>query len=177
MSESEQNYILEAFLRNFSRFRKDPIILYGLGINTKLILDNLSGFRIVGLMDPDRIGDTVMGLPVLSPQEVPGRANIIIIIARLNVVEIIYERIANLEQKHGVAIYDINGNRPGQKHPAIPIASFVDWKCTANELINQISAHDLITFDIFDTLIMRKVVFPRHIFDIVDKTKSTFLYR
>lgn len=169
MSESEQNYILETFLRNFSRFRKDPIILYGLGINTKLILDNLSGFRIVGLMDPDRIGDTVMGLPVLSPQEVPGRANIIIIIARLNVVEIIYERIANLEQKHGVAIYDINGNRPGQKHPAIPIASFVDWKCTANELINQISAHDLITFDIFDTLIMRKVVFPRHIFDIVDK--------
>lgn len=44
----------------------------------------------------------------------------------------------------------------------------------ANELIKKISAYETISFDIFDTLITRKISSPNYLFDYVDEKVSKF---
>ena len=48
---------VEAFSRNFEPYKGKKMALYGLGENTKLLLDSLQGFNIVALMDRQETGN------------------------------------------------------------------------------------------------------------------------
>ena len=71
--------IANNFIKNFLKFKKNKIVLYGIGIKTKEILDN-TDFSIIGLMDKDacNVGKFFYGKKVLSEKEVINSADIII---------------------------------------------------------------------------------------------------
>ena len=46
--------ICKSFYKNFTRLRHRKIVLYGLGPETQILLSNLVGFNIVGLMDNNK---------------------------------------------------------------------------------------------------------------------------
>jgi predicted HAD superfamily hydrolase len=164
LNANEQN-ILDVFTQSFASLKKEPLILYGLGEKTKLLLDNLKDFNFVALMDKNTAGCTVFSRPVISPNEVLGKTKYIIIVASYSSVRVIYQRIAELKKK-GITVFYMNGEILDFECADSPI---LEYKETSTDLCDAISSHDIISFDIFDTLVCRKLLYPGDVFCIVER--------
>ena len=168
----EQRYVAELFIESFDAYKDKRIILYGVGINTQAILENASGFEFMGLMDQATEGQTIYWYPVLTEKEaVLGYNNdrIIVIVARESVVDIIYKRIEHLHDECGIGIYDVSGHDLSQRGSALVPNDIPYWNTSFDELCQEIDRHDVISFDIFDTLLMRRVLQPKDVFDLVER--------
>lgn len=168
MNLSEPEILLEVFKTKFEKRKKTPIVLYGIGKNTKYILENLEGYNIVGLMDPIKTGTVVYGLPVLTKDEANDCAKVIVIIARRTAIRSIYDRIKeisseNLEITNLLGV-DFNCKSSIKEE----IATNPYWENNKEDLLKRIENYDAISFDIFDTLISRYVFKAENIFDIVE---------
>ncbi len=166
---NEQEFVVQQFQKAFAGWRDVPIVLYGLGKNTEAILQNTTGFLFAGLMDAQNTGSVFWGLQVLSEREVIALQPRIVIIARESVVPVIYERIAHLQRQHGIPVYDFKGELQGQKQQEYKNHDLPYWKATEEELRKAIAVHDCISFDIFDTLLMRRVLEPKDVFHMVER--------
>lgn len=166
---NEQEFVVQQFQKAFAGQQNVPIVLYGLGKNTEAILQNTTGFLFAGLMDARNTGSVFWGLQVLSEQEVIALQPRIVIIARESVVPVIYERIAHLQKQYGIAVYDFKGELLGQKRQEYKKHDLPYWKATEEELRKAIAVHDCISFDIFDTLLMRRVLEPKDVFHMVER--------
>ncbi|KTE92014.1 haloacid dehalogenase [Desulfitobacterium hafniense] len=164
LSIAERQF-LTAFENNFSRYKKKRIALYGIGEKTKLLLKHIHDYNIVGLMDKDTVGSVIYGHNVLSYDEAIANVELIIIVANMSVIDTIYQRIAFLCQ-HGIDILYINGEVPAPNNVTIDNDY---WNRTLEELKLAIDNHAVISFDLFDTLIMRKVLMPANIFDLIER--------
>lgn len=167
----EQKYVISTFQNSFSGLKeqKQKIVLYGTGVNTEAVLYGTEGFCIAGLMDQAATGQMVYGKKVLSDREVIKMHPVIVIIARQSVVSIIYRRIQYLSLKHGILIYDLAGTLLGRKNLEYNNQNLSYWNVTEWELIKKIKEHEIITFDIFDTLLMRRTLLPTDVFELVEK--------
>lgn len=161
-----QERIFHMFDERFAQHKEVPMALYGLGINTKYLLEETKDYNIIGVVANDRIGEYVYGKEVLPVEAVEDKVKIIVIVAQMKSVKIIYNRIKHIEDK-GIDIYDIYGRK---------IKSYFDdenskwkdepyWDSTFDKLKAEIDKHDIISFEVFDTLIMRKVLSPDRIWD------------
>ena len=165
--------IIKAFNNNFGMLKADPIVLYGIGEKTRLIIDNLKEYNIVGLMDKNSSESDIYGKTILSADEVIGVAKTIVIISNFASSNLIYRRISHLEKQHGINVFHLNGSRPGELssaegNDAIEPFSFQTYE----ELKNRIDEKDIISIDIFDTLLMRKCLSPDDIFRKVERDLS-----
>ncbi|ADQ06814.1 Haloacid dehalogenase domain protein hydrolase [Caldicellulosiruptor hydrothermalis 108] len=160
---------IEEFRFNFNEYKNKNIVLYGIGEKTKLILEEAKEFNFVGLMDKDTVGSVIYGLKVLSYDEViSSNVDLIIIVANMSVSELIYRRISFLKKDYGIEIKYINGTTPVDFGDEI-ISNDPYWLNDINKLKSEIEKHDVISFDVFDTLLMRKVLNPSDIFDLVER--------
>lgn len=160
----EAKHITKIFKDAFNPYQKKRILLYGLGINTKALLQDKNGINIIGVMDAKHEGEIFEGLKVFSEEEAKSSADIIVIVARVAVVPIIYGRIKYLEE-YGIEIYDVSGKNLHKTKSTYRLPDYVPIQ----EIKSEIANHDIVCFDIFDTLIARKVVQPDDIFEIVEK--------
>ena len=112
---AEQKTVIRAFEQGFSNRKEQKMILYGVGINTKAVLEGTSGFSFIGLMDAASEGQIKDGLSIYSAEELLQMLGkpLIVIMARQSVVNIIYKRIAWLHEEHGIEIYDFQGKQLG----------------------------------------------------------------
>lgn len=166
---TESKYVIDNFIGNFTKYKDKSIALYGIGINTKNILDNIEGFNILGLMDAENVGKYFFGKKVLSYEEVIKNVDMIVIIARQSIVSIIYKRIEFLEKEYGIPIYTVDGNFITNKNKEFIVDDIDYWKTNKEQLIDKIDENEIISFDVFDTLIMRKTLQPQNIFEIVER--------
>lgn len=166
---SEQEFVAQQFQKAFSEWREEPFVLYGLGKNTEAVLRDTNGFLFAGLMDARNVGNEFWGLKVLSDQEVLELRPRIVIIARESVVPVIYERIAHLQEKYGIQIYNFRGELLGQRERKYNNQNLPYWNASEEDLRKAIDSHEYISFDIFDTLIMRRVLEPTDVFEIVER--------
>ena len=108
--KTEDQYIQEKFYKNFIEGDCRNIVIYGTGIHTKKLLENIKTNRIVGLMDAAKTGEVMYGKKVLSNQETAAIRDVaIVIVARSSVIYVIYRRIQEFVTKNGIPVYDING--------------------------------------------------------------------
>lgn len=168
---SEQEYVITSFRKHFQRFQDTGIVIYGLGKNTEVLLDALRDeYRFVGLMDGVRTGETVYGLPVLTVDEARERGvGVILILARAANLSIIYPRIAADCERYGIPVYDINGveqHRTTQQAYACPVFYATH---TREALLEKIRAADVVSFDVFDTLLMRRCLEPTDVFALIER--------
>ena len=169
--EDEQLYVIKTFEQVFSGKKNKNIVLYGVGKNTQAILENVEGFCFIGLMDPNLEGQTIYGKPVFSIDDIIGfdKENlIIIIIARDSVVSIIYKRIEGLAIRNGIEIYNYKGKKLGDLCENDESFDIPYWSLTYNDLCKEIDNHEVISFDVFDTLLMRRVLIPTDVFELVE---------
>lgn len=162
--------VVDMFVDNFANIKKKRIVLYGLGGNTQKILENTGAeYNIVALMDAEKIGQRYWGLPVISVEEAKANADIVIVVAKDSVMRIIYQRVSKLED-FDIPIYDVKRNR--LKALFSNENSYEDqpyWGKSLQELKGEIDKHEIISFDIYDTLIMRCVPRSTTIFELVEE--------
>jgi predicted HAD superfamily hydrolase len=158
--------IVQTFEQNFSHLKSEPIALYGVGEKTRLLLDHLNGYHIVGILDKNSAGFSLYGKDVITLQEATAQASTIIIVANYSSAEIIYKRIAHIEKLYHIPIFHMNGRRMHapqvETSPPINVGSF-------DNLREMISASDVISFDIVDTIYSRRCLFPSDVFCLVEE--------
>ena len=172
----EENYIKDQFTQNFLNKDFPSIILYGTGLNTKRLLENVIDTRIAGLMDAKRTGEVLWGYKVLSYEEAAQMKDcVIIVIARNAVINVIYRRIESFCKENGIRVYNIQGEElGGVSGESISHTCFTQSRQALEDVIKE---HDIISFDIFDTLLMRRIMRPRDIFSVMDVILKDKNYR
>lgn len=163
----EEDYVKKQFVNNFLEKGYESIVIYGTGLNTQRLLENVNDSRIVGLMDEKRTGEILWGYKVLSYQEVSQIKDCsIVIIARNAVINVIYRRIEKFCQENNINVYDIHGENLREN-----LENRKEHKCffqDEKKLRKEIRKYEVISFDIFDTLLMRRVMRPRDIYYVID---------
>lgn len=155
---------VEQFKRNFSFLRKKRIVLYGIGRKTATLVPELGEWKIVGLMDKDEqnIGKTMYGIEIVSLGYAEEHADGIIINAPQMYWKIIYNRIKNAK----IPVYYLDGNKADFE---IRDYEDNDWWNEDNTLLREaIENCTSVSFDLYDTLIMRRTFLPQDIWILVE---------
>lgn len=134
------------------------IAIYGLSRETEKWLDkNNYKYEIVGLLDGFREDGEIFGYPIIS-FDYALECNIkrILVIARPGSCKVIMKRIGEKCREHEIEVYDIYENDllapPKELFEYEPSPNY-----SYNNLLEEISKHEAVSFDLFDTLVMRKV--------------------
>lgn len=150
-------------------YRGCKIAVYGLSVLTKEALP-IAGLecQVVGLLDGYRTEGELYGKPIISLEKaVQEGVALILVLARPESCKIIAKRIGNVCREHKVELLDIRG-----KSLLAPKAGVYDLKglrgFKKQSLLENISRHDIVSVDFFDTLVMRQTLFPTDVFELVD---------
>lgn len=164
----EERYRREAedFRLHFKPFVSKRLVLYGIGrFSATLIPQIRDSFQIVGLMDrdPDNIGKMYYGIPVLSLQEAEERADLVIINTSATYWDVIAQRISDIR----IPVYYLDGTVAEKTKKQDFFTDNPYWKEDIRTAREAMLGADVITFDIFDTLIARQVFLPEDVFRTV----------
>ena len=170
----ENKKIKEAFEKNFIS-HSGEIVLYGSGVRTKKLLQNIDKEAVAGLMDVLIDEKELYGKKVLTFDELLKLDNpLIIVIARKSVINVAYGRISAFCMQHHIPVYDVNGIRIDSKR-----GRSIKKDCFAldkNHLLNLAANSDIVMFDIFDTLLVRRVLRATDVFLLVDQSLENHRY-
>lgn len=161
---SRFNSEIESFERAFDAYKNRKIVLYGTGRMTAALLRELQGFHIIGLLDRDEsmIGQEIYGKRFLSKQEAEEDAELLIINTADAYWSTIYNRICDWK----IPIYYCNGQR-AERISDLPSIEY--WNKSYKELRELLNEYHVISFDIFDTLVMRKILLPTDVFRLTEQ--------
>lgn len=155
----------EQFDEYFAKYKDKQIAIYGLGENARFIFTKTVGYNYSALTAKDHLGDKYWGMTVITVEKAIDCSDLMIIAASPNATNIIYARIKNILPRN-YSVYDIRGHRlNGNKSYAINPY----WNKTLKDLRQEIKRHDVISFDIFDTLITRRILYPQNIFELIER--------
>ncbi len=165
----EQQKTVQIFQKSFPFDSMERFVIYGTGINAEAIVKSCGEYPIVGLMDASKTGQSLWGLPVLSETEVLEKnIRLIIVVARPAVHTIIYKRIQQWSERAGISVLDIQGNCIADKVKVQKCESAY-FDVSYDALLKEIDRHNVISFDIFDTLLIRKVYESQDVFMLLDR--------
>ena len=160
--EGQKEY-QQNFNRIFSAYRGKKIAVYGTGQNARLIAECVRGYEIIGFISRDGTEGMLSGQTILSIWEAVRAADIIIIAATVSSTKIVYSRIKEIVPARisvlGLYGEILNGKELYQENAY--------WKKNCRNLCSMIEQYEAISFDVFDTLIMRRVLRPEDIFEMV----------
>ncbi len=155
----------------FLKFQDKKIILYGSGIIARRVIAALEGFSIVGILDRAKMEGDVDGIPLITWDDVDkDTADILIVASLIKNYKEIYNRVVYKCVYRDIEIFGYNGLNISEKYMLESIDPETAFYFTKNreELLKTIDSYDAISFDLFDTLIMRKTLEPVDIFDLVE---------
>lgn len=157
------------FLHMFNEYKTKKIALYGLGVETQKVLPWFEqAFQVVGLLDGYKEEGELYGHPILPFAEVLNqRVELIVVVARPGSCKAIAKRIGKACREKEIALMDIRGNNLLEEQRVTYDFKGVNG-LAKSELLQKIEEHDVVSFDLFDTLIMRKTLFSTDVFEIVE---------
>lgn len=149
--------------------RKNAVALYGLGTETERFITEIKDkYDIVCLLDGYRQDGEMYGYPIMSIDgAIEAGVKKIIVVARPGSCKVIARRIKEICIANDVTLLDVRGKDLLDDNRVI--YDFKDIKAgTRTELLNKIDDVDVVSFDLFDTLIMRKVFSYTDIFELLE---------
>lgn len=162
MSELFQAY----FDRYFKQYKDKRIAIYGIGTNSRRIAEKIKGYKFVCLIAKDHIGEIRYGLDICSIEDALKISDLIIIAALPESTPLIYQRIRQITESANIPVLDMWGHiLSDQKNSSI--STYYDENY--DQLVSRISDSDVISFDLFDTLITRKAYNPGDVFEYVER--------
>ena len=167
MLDEKGQKIRESFLS----LRDKRIIIYGSGVIAKRVIEALGDFRIVGILDRTKLEGCVENIPILSWEDVDdGFADILIIAARFQNCKEIYNRIVHACTYRKIRIFDIEGQILAESYQleTNDMNTAFYYLKNKEELQKKIDEYEAVSFDLFDTLVMRRTLEPVDIFDLVE---------
>ena len=146
-----------------------PIAIYGLSTETDRFLTEYGNrVNVIGLLDGFRNDGELFGYPVMSIESaVEKHISAIIVIARPGSCKAIKNRIGDICRDNGILLYDVRGkDLLAEQVSQYNFSSITGY--TKSDLMRAIRSHDVISFDLFDTLVTRKVIHYTDIFYLVE---------
>lgn len=156
------------FFDNIIHLVGGNIAIYGMKEYAKLIGTKYPE-SVAGFLDRDKVAGTFLGKPVLTLADLQEqKISTLVIAASVEAEAIVYERIHQECERIGVKLYGLHSGAliPGHVGKLLS-ASDVAGEDLKKYLLQEITQHDVISFDVFDTLLMRRVLYPTDVFDIV----------
>ncbi len=147
----------------------NTVAVYGLGTETQRFLsehgDELS---VVGLLDGFRSDGEMYGYPIISLQQAAEKnIKLFIVVARPGSCKAIAKRIGDFCRENDIALFDVRGRN------LLEVSAVAyDFKNIAADsrqrLQEMIDSSDVVSFDLFDTLVMRKTRNYTDVFELID---------
>lgn len=149
--------------------KNDRIIVYGLGTETERFLGEWGDrLDICGLLDGFREDGEMFGYPVLPHKAAVDRGvKLIIVVARPGSCKAIAKRIGGMCRENGIKLYDVRGRDLLASSAVSFDLSEVCGK-SRKELMEEIAQAEVVSFDLFDTLVTRKVYSYTDVFELVE---------
>ena len=149
------------------------LIIYGTGINANAFIEkHKANCNILCCVDKHKLTGSCNGIPIKTWEDIePGMADCLVIAATERHTREIYTRIIYDCDRNKLDIYDCRGVdlRNAYRYeyvvPEMKCSYDLNRKALLRDMIDK---HDVISFDIFDTLVMRAVLEPEDVFDYVD---------
>ena len=152
------------------QYQEKNIAVYGLGSETERLLDKLgTQYHIAGLLDSFREEGEFYGKPVISLKEtVEKKVGLILVAARPGSCKAIARKIEAFCKENRIAVFDIRGNDLYEKKNVV-----YDFKnvtgITKAEFMRRLENSEVISVDLFDTLIMRRTLFATDVIKLTDE--------
>lgn len=150
-------------------YLNNNIALYGLGTETEKAISELQDqYNIVGLLDGFRDSGEIYGKPILKLADVPALdVSKIIVVARPGSCKAITKRIGDFCRDNDIELFDIRGkDLLLENKVSFDLNSLKGIRKI--ELMEKSKSADVVSFDLFDTLIMRRVFLYTDIFELMD---------
>lgn len=153
----------------FADYKYTKIALYGLGTETEKALKELSqNYEIVGLLDGFRENGELYGKSIISLDDaIKKEVKLIIVVARPSSCRAIAKRIGDICRKNAIMVLDIRGKNLLDETKVAYDFSNIEGIMKA-QLIEKIAKADVISFDLFDTLVMRQTLLPDDVIKYID---------
>ena len=166
--KSKYEIEIEKFRHVFSEIKNKRVAIYGMGRRSATLLPGITDFNIVGVPDRDEsnVGKELCGIKVISIKDVSTDADVIIINSDPSNYEIIYKRIA---KDVIVPVYYADGRLACLSDKDTSYEQNEYWQSSYQELKDKIDKVEIVSFDIFDTLIMRKIFSPEDVFRLLEE--------
>lgn len=166
--KSKYEIEIEKFRHVFSEIKNKRVAIYGMDRRSATLLPGITDFNIVGVLDRDEsnVGKELCGIKVISIKDVSTDADVIIINSDPSNYEIIYKRIA---KDVIVPVYYADGRLACLSDKDTSYEQNEYWQSSYQELKDKIDKVEIVSFDIFDTLIMRKIFSPEDVFRLLEE--------
>ena len=165
----EERYVVELFENSFGNCEDEVLALYGLGHQTEIILKMFPNHNIIGILDGFKTYGDLYGSNIISIKDAEKLGvRKIIVVARANSAKIIARRIRDFCKEKKIEVYDLYG-RDLLKRSEYREKNNPYFDLNINYVKRLILQSDAISFDIFDTVIMRKVFEPVDVFSLLEK--------
>lgn len=152
-----------------NEYKDKKIALYGLGTETgRFLADYKEEVSVAGLLDGFKEDGEIYGYPIIPLAETVSKdVSLIIVVARPGSCKAIAKRIGEFCRDNDIALFDVRG----KDLLAVSNVAF-DFSNVKGEskekLYDMIKATDVVSFDLFDTLITRRVLSYTDIFELMD---------
>jgi FMN phosphatase YigB (HAD superfamily) len=167
---------IKVFRERFRDCWDKKIVLYGKGPKTQRLVEECPEYNFIGILDKNVKEGMIYGKRILNYESVQAfGADMIIAVAKPENLKYIYNRMHEFCSYHGIQLYDAEGNNLfiTQKDTSFMIEPDMYFDVGEDELRKQIDVHEIISFDMFDTLVMRKTLYPVDVYAIVeDRAKA-----
>ena len=152
------------FHKIFDSIQEKRIAIYGIGKNAARVLQYSEGFHFAAVAARDHFGEMFCGRKIVPLKEAVAQSDMMIIAASLQATKIIFSRIRP-HLPMGYRVMDLHGHILTSTNDTADVY----WEKTLEGLKREIDAHDVISFDIFDTLLMRKTLEPHDVFEMEEQ--------
>lgn len=151
-------------------YKNCKIALYGLGIETQKALAQLeSEFEVIGLLDGYQTSGELYGKPVISlSHALDCGVKLILVVARPGSCKVIAKKIGGLCRENNVDLLDVRGKNLCEQKKAVCQFSRTDGY-TIEELLMAAGEAEAVSVDLFDTLIMRRVLFSSDVIELMQE--------
>lgn len=149
------------------KYKNDNIALYGLSNETERVIAELNNqYNIVGLLDSFCNDGELYGKTIISMDEaVKRKVKLIVVVARPGSCKAIARKIEGFCKDNNIALYDVRGTDLTVRSEIRYRFNNVDG-ITKAEFCRSFDDSEIISVDLFDTLIMRKTLFSADVIDI-----------
>ena len=152
----------------FEQYKDQPIAVYGLSLETEKFLLEYSSYNIIGLLDGFMTEGELYGMPIISLQEaVQAGVRLIVVVARPESCKVIAKRIQNVCRENDIALLDSRKNNLLKAEQAV--YDFRKLKPVYKDvLLDEIRQAEAVSFDLFDTLVMRNVLYFEDVIELAE---------
>ena len=161
----------ECWMKEFEKkmigYKKGRIVLYGANFLSCEVVKEFPEFNFLGIFEYHTASGSYEGIKKLDEEEIVAlRTDIIILTKQILGYLDEKEWLFDFCKKNQIRLFSIFGDDICQLLRNNNLKIRQDYQKDVTNLIDEISRHDIISFDIFDTLITRKMLNPEAVFDM-----------